>query len=150
MQSPHKRSQYGCETARNNLEIRTKVTLSFSDRSNVKADELAQVSLLADKGPRHSVGMAYMVVKETTKEWKDKMSLDWWNSIPGQRQAKKSLVGYRSTFRANLLSRDRKPVRKIVELLTGHCLLKKHMSNLGLTEKTVLPGRKGDDRPRAA
>ncbi|GJQ72507.1 hypothetical protein Trydic_g3578 [Trypoxylus dichotomus] len=88
-----------------------------------------------DKDPRHLVRIAHMVVKNTTKQWKDKRSRDWWKSIPGQRQAWKFLVRYGPTFTVNLLSRDRKSVRTIVDLLTGHCILRTHMSNLGPAEE---------------
>ncbi|GJQ83680.1 hypothetical protein Trydic_g14388 [Trypoxylus dichotomus] len=69
---------------------------------------------LVGKGLRHSVGIAYVVVKETTEELNDKRSQNWWKSIPSQRLTKKFLVGYRPTFTADLLSRDRKFVRTIV------------------------------------
>ncbi|GJQ77015.1 hypothetical protein Trydic_g15210 [Trypoxylus dichotomus] len=73
-------------------------------------------------------------------KWKYKISQDWWKTIPGQRQFKKFLIGYRPTFTAVLLSRDRKSVRTIVGLVTGHCMLRKHMVNLVLREGTVEMG----------
>ncbi|GJQ84853.1 hypothetical protein Trydic_g474 [Trypoxylus dichotomus] len=82
--------------------------------------------------------MAYTVVKETTKQWKDKRSQNWWNSIPGWKQAKKFLVGYRPSFTVlDLLCRDRKSVRTIVSLPTERCMLRKLMSNLDPTEETI-------------
>ncbi|GJQ76113.1 hypothetical protein Trydic_g1862 [Trypoxylus dichotomus] len=89
-----------------------------------------------------------MVVKETTKQCKDK-SQDWWKNVSGQRQTKKFLIGY-MPFTADLLSRDRETVRIIVGLLTGHCILRKHMSNLGLTERHVDSVRRmGSEYPKA-
>ncbi|GJQ74048.1 hypothetical protein Trydic_g18971 [Trypoxylus dichotomus] len=78
-----------------------------------------------------------MIVKETTKQCKDKRFQDWWKSMPGQREANKFPVGYRLTFTADLLSTDRNSVRTTMGLLTGYCMLRKYMSNLGLTEEPV-------------
>ncbi|GJQ84542.1 hypothetical protein Trydic_g20038 [Trypoxylus dichotomus] len=67
----------------------------------------------------------------------NRKSEDWWKNIPDYRQTKKFLAGYRPTFTVDIVNRDRKSVRTIVGLLTGHCMFRKHMSNLGLTEKAI-------------
>ncbi|GJQ69971.1 hypothetical protein Trydic_g22486 [Trypoxylus dichotomus] len=46
----------------------------------MKANELVRTVSSTDRGSRHSIGIGYMVVKETIKQWKDKISQDWWKT----------------------------------------------------------------------
>ncbi|GJQ74044.1 hypothetical protein Trydic_g18967 [Trypoxylus dichotomus] len=84
------------------------------------------------KSPRHSTGITHAVVKETTKQRKDKRSQDWWKSISIQRQAKKFLVGYKATFTMELLRKEKMSVRT-----TGHGILKKRMYSPDLTKAKI-------------
>ena len=66
------------------------------------------------------------------------MSQQRWLDLPGQRHTKIFLQERKPKLTAELLNFDLKAVRVLVRLLTGHCRLNKHMSNLGLEEDLCL------------
>lgn len=56
----------------------------------------------------------------------DAKSKEWWERTSGQSQAKESFKEERPDSFRNLLSKDGKTVKMIVDLKTGHCRLYMH------------------------
>ena len=119
--------------ALNDLSIDRMVTLAWVPGhsgypGNEKADELArQGASMAFMGPEPSCGIAKARVKQVIKQWITKESKREWVETPGQRQAKLFIKKPSPKFTEDLLSNDRKSVRTVVGLLTGHCRHRRHM-----------------------
>ena len=134
---------WDCVSALNELGRHKKVTLAWvpghkGHQGNEKADELArQGSSMAFVGPEPFCGIAKAVVRQAINKWMELKSRTWWKNIPGLRQAKQFIKEQAPKVTADLLSKDRKSVRAIVGLLTGHCRLNKHMSTIGLTDEAL-------------
>ena len=134
---------WDCAQALNDLSQNKKVTLAWvpghsGHPGNEKADDLAkQGSSTAFVGPEPFCGIAKARVRQANQKWIAEESIRSWEETPGQRQAKQFIKEPSPKFAEDLLRRDRKSVRAVVGMLTGHCRLRKHMSNMGLAEEAL-------------
>lgn len=134
---------WDCLMALTELGNQNRVTLAWvpghkGHKGNEKADELAREG--ASKaliGPEPFCGVAKPCIRAAINEWVQNKSLEWWRNLPGQRQAKEFIKGRSAKFTEDLLSLNRKAIRIIVGLLTGHCRLNRHMSLMGLAEDAI-------------
>lgn len=78
-------------------------------------------------GPKPFCG----ITKAVTREWIVHKSMEWWWNSPEQRQAKQFIIEYSAKFMAGLISKDRKTVKVIVGVLTGHCKLNRQLQLMG-------------------
>ena len=93
-------------------------------KGNEAADDLTrQGSSRQFVGPAPSFGTTQSQIRKSINEWIHSRSRDWWLKSPGQRQAKEFLKEQKSEFTRDLLDKDRKTVKMLVGLLTGHCRL---------------------------
>ena len=134
---------WDCVSALNKLGERSKVTLAWvpgheGHKGNEKADAMAkQGASMSFVGPEPFCGVAKAITKAVTKKWLTNKSLEWWKNSPGQRQAKKFITEHSPKFTADLISKDRKSVKAVVGLLTGHCKLNRHLKLMGLAEEAM-------------
>lgn len=134
---------WDCMGALNGLGSHKKVTLAWvpgheGHPGNEKADELArQGASKAFVGPEPFCGISKTTIASAVKRWVEDKFRQRWINIPGQRQTKTFIKGPMPKLAADLLSRDRKSVKAIVSLLTGHCRLNKHMSTIGLADQAT-------------
>ena len=131
---------WDCLEALTELGSQNEVTLAWvpghkGHKGNEKADELAKEG--ASKaliGPEPFCGVAKPCIRSSINDWLQNKSLEWWRSFPHQRQAKEFIKERSAKFTEDLLRQNRKAIRIIVSLLTGHCRLNRHMSLMGLAE----------------
>ncbi|XP_060521342.1 uncharacterized protein LOC132698988 [Cylas formicarius] len=123
-----------CHKALNEIASQSKVTLSWvqgheGHKGNEGADDAAREgSSMRLIGPEPFCGVAKPVAKTAIRDWIYRESRRWWRDMPEQRQAKEFLRFPSANFTTDLLSYNRKAVRIMVGLLTGHCRLKRHHS----------------------
>ncbi|XP_060516851.1 uncharacterized protein LOC132696179 [Cylas formicarius] len=131
-----------CHKALNEITSQNKVTLSWvpghgGHKGNEGADDAAREgSSMRLIGPEPFCGVAKPVAKTAIMDWMDRESRRWWRDMPGQRQAKEFLRGPSANFTEDLLSYNRKAVRIMVGLRTGHCRRKRHLSLMEVEENT--------------
>ena len=104
---------------------------------NEKADELAkQGAALPFVGPEPFCGLPKSHLKMEIRNWEDKMKDSYWNSIPGQRQAKRFKTCSRRRAK-NMLSLCKEELRLLTSLYTGHCCLNYHLNKMGKAENNA-------------
>ncbi|KAK9497993.1 hypothetical protein O3M35_003884 [Rhynocoris fuscipes] len=129
-----------CIVALQDLGRHNQVTLAWvpghsGHRGNEKADEAARLgATLEFIGPEPFCGLSRSIIRSSILNRLNIQSQEWWQKIPGQRQAKLAIKGRSKRFTADLLNQERKIVRMVVGLLTGHCRLNKHMYNMRLAD----------------
>ena len=134
---------WDCVRALNTLGERSTVRLAWvpgheGHKGNEKADERAkQGSSMPFIGPEPFCGVAKAVTRMATERWVANKSLEWWRNSSGQRQAKRFIVEHSPKFTVDLISKDRKTVKAVVGLLTGHCKLNRHLKLMGLTDEAM-------------
>jgi ribonuclease HI len=101
---------------------------------NERADELAkQGSSSALIGPEPACGVSCITVKGALEQRLTGMHQMYWESLPGHRQAKVLIGGTSKKTTTKLLNLNRKELRTVVGLKTGHCGLRKHLYNMRIT-----------------
>ncbi|KAJ8919400.1 hypothetical protein NQ315_016493 [Exocentrus adspersus] len=134
---------WDCVKALQELGSQNKLTLAWvpghkGHKGNEEADRLAREGAgRALIGPEPFCGIAKTHVRASIDEWMDGKSWEWWRKLPQQRQAKMFIKGRSARLTDDLLGQNRKAIRIIVGLLTGHCRLNKHMSLMGLAEEAT-------------
>ncbi|KAJ8914451.1 hypothetical protein NQ315_011392 [Exocentrus adspersus] len=132
---------WDCVKALQELGSWNKLTLAWVPghkgyKGNEEADRLAREGAeRALIGPEPFCGIAKTHVRASIDEWMDGKSREWWRKLPQQRQAKMFIKERSARLTDDLLGQNRKAIRIIVGLLTGHCRLNKHMSLMELAEK---------------
>jgi ribonuclease HI len=128
-----------CKESLNRLGSKYKITLSWVPghsgiHGNEMADKLAKEGCSKPSPTRPPVGVPLCVGKEEVLKWINNESLKHWQTTAGCRQAKLLMGTDKIGTRAKqLLQLDRKQARLAIGLLTGHCTLRYHMSNMGLS-----------------
>ncbi|KAJ8914040.1 hypothetical protein NQ315_017559 [Exocentrus adspersus] len=134
---------WDCVKALQELGSRNKLTLAWvpghkGHKGNEEADRLAREGAgRALIRPESFCGIAKTHVRASIDEWMDGKSREWWRKLPQQRQAKMFIKERSASLTDDLLGQNRKAIRIIVGLLTGHCRFNKHMSLMGLAEEAT-------------
>ncbi|KAJ8911477.1 hypothetical protein NQ315_010848 [Exocentrus adspersus] len=134
---------WDCVKALQELGSRNKLTLAWvpghnKHKENEEADSLAREGAgRALIGPEPFCGIAKTHVRASIDEWMDGKSREWWRNFRQQRQAKMFIKERSARLTEDLLGQNRKAIRIIVGLLTGHCRLNKHMSLMVLAEEAT-------------
>lgn len=132
-----------CKETLNRLGSKYKIILSWVPghsgiHGNEMADKLAKEGCSKPPPVRPLFGVPLCLGKEGVHQWINDKSLKHWKSTAGCRQAK-LLMGTEEigTRAKQLLQLDRKQARTAIGLLTGHCALRYHMSNMGLSTEII-------------
>ncbi len=129
-----------CQMALNEVGQRNSVRILWVPghmgiQGNEEADQLAKEgSSVRLVGPEPAIGLATSTVRESIADWMRKSQEKQWKMVTGCRQAKLSLIGTNCPFAKRAISLPRVKLKALVEFVTGHCRLRKHMSNIGIEE----------------
>lgn len=98
---------------------------------NERADSLARRgSSTQFYGPEPVIGVSSQVIKTAFSRWSTGAHSAHWRMVVGCRQAKELIASPSAKFTRSLLRLDRKWLRLLVGVLTGHCGLNKHLTTL--------------------
>lgn len=101
-------------------------------KGNQEADRLAKNALnVPFIGPEPACGITREAINQELNTMLKQNHCDYWERITGQETAKAFLGEPSSSRTNNLLTYNRKNLRQITGIITGHCHLKKHLHNLG-------------------
>jgi ribonuclease HI len=105
---------------------------------NEMADQLART------GPEHpfirpepACSISVGVAKKVVKDWMNRNHKKLWESITVLKQAKGLKLGLSARRTKGLLKLNRDQLRWVVGLFRGHCHLKGHLFELGLTYDSI-------------
>jgi hypothetical protein len=88
-------------------------------------------------GSEPACGISVGVAKKAVRNWTNRNHKGYWESTTGLREAKRPIQGASARRTKDLLKLNRDQLRCVVGLLTGHCHLKGHLFNLGLTDDLI-------------
>lgn len=104
---------------------------------NEEADALAREGSLNKLiGPEPGIKVPPSVLKQNITSWKDTAFRKHWNSVNYGRQAKNCITISRkkATF---FLSLNRKNIKRLTEILTGHCKLNYHLCKMNISDNPL-------------
>jgi ribonuclease HI len=112
-------------------------------KGNELADKLArQGSGSMFIGPEPALGISPGVIRECVFNFfRNKQHCDW-RSASGHRQAKELNRDCPSMRHKELLRLNRKGLRRVIGLLTGHCTLRRHLNIIGIFDDPMCRGCK--------
>ena len=87
-------------------------------------------------GPEPFCGLTKGHINEFLRKWEERKFAAHWLNCAGQRQAKLFLSPNKG-ISDKLLSLNRVDLRLLTGYLTGHCSLRYHLNNIGLSETNV-------------
>jgi ribonuclease HI len=120
--------------AESNLVTLVWVPGHSSIEGNEKADELARKgSEKGALGPEPTIGLHAGSVKALLKRKTEEEHQKAWEGLQTCRQAKEFLVGCKLSTTKYLLGLDKKSIRTMVGVLTGHNSLRYHLNKMGLS-----------------
>ena len=98
---------------------------------NERADELArQGSSSTFVGPEPFLGTSKSAIKQELLDWEQSQIVSVWSKMRGLRQAK-AFITPSSSIAKKLLGLNRRELRTIAGLLTGHCPARYHLHTIG-------------------
>jgi hypothetical protein len=101
---------------------------------NETADQVAKLgSECPFIGSEPAYGISAGTAKNAVRDWTKRYHKKYWESLTGLKQAKGFLQGPSVRRTKELLKLNRKQLRWVTGLLTGHCHLKGHLFKMGLT-----------------
>ena len=127
-----------CKQLLNQLSGKNKVKLIWVPghagiEGNERADELARgASDTLFIGPEPSCGISYGHARTVIDKWVRNSTIAYWRNTPESRQCKKYITSPSKKLARDILSLNRKELRGVIGLLTGHCPLKKHLQRIGV------------------
>ncbi|KAI5705593.1 hypothetical protein M8J75_000064 [Diaphorina citri] len=83
-------------------------------------------------------GQSNSETKTFIKSWAQKAHQDRWDKVSGLRHSKLMMLGPNKDLTMNILSLNRKNIRLVTSLITGHCGLRKHLQTMGLYQGQVV------------
>lgn len=105
---------------------------------NEQADALAREgSKQPLLGPEPALGYPRSSAKRSIEDWTRVQFVDFWAAHPGLRQAKLLISGPLPRQTEQILRLNRKHVRIVVGLLTGHGSFKKHLHTIGVVDDPI-------------
>ena len=119
------------------LECRNALQELSSRHSNIlgndEADRLAREgSSTPFTGPWPSIPLSKRFFTNTIEKWLIKQHSIYWANLGGCEQSRLYLIKPLASITQELLKLSKKHVRLVVGVLTGHCLLNKHLNRMGL------------------
>ncbi|KAI5750928.1 hypothetical protein M8J77_002538 [Diaphorina citri] len=88
-------------------------------------------------GPEPVIGLSNSETRTFIKCWAQKAHQDRWDKVSGLRHSKLMMLGPNKDLTMNILSLNRKNIRLVTSLITGHCGLRKHLQTMGLYQGQV-------------
>ena len=85
-------------------------------------------------GPESVLGVGETLTRNRIKAEESSLKLQYFQSIPGCRQAKKMLGNYNNKRTQQLLNMNRSQMRILTGFLTGHCKLNAHLTKMGVVD----------------
>jgi len=105
-----------------------------------RVDLLAkQASSSCFSGPEPSVGISTFTIRSSISSWATQEQSRLWQALPKCRQAKLFLNTLDKGLARFALSLEKKDLRILVRLLTGHADLNRHRKIMGLQNEMVFP-----------
>ena len=100
---------------------------------NEVADELARLaSSTSITGPEPGIPVSLSTLNQMINKWKLDVFNDEWKAIGTCRQAK-NCIKISSSNSKYFLSLSRKYLKKLTDILTGHCTLNNHLNIMGIS-----------------
>ncbi|KAI5726111.1 hypothetical protein M8J77_023937 [Diaphorina citri] len=93
-------------------------------------------------GPEPVIGLSNSETRTFIKSWAQKAHQDRWDKVSGLRHSKLMMLGPNKDLTMNILSLNRKNIRLVTSLITGHCGLRKHLQTMGLYQGQVVCSQK--------
>jgi ribonuclease HI len=119
---------------RNNLHL-VWVPGHMGIHGNETADRLAkQGASKSPTGPEPVLGIPCSLGGAAIKELMNNQFIRDWNGAPGMRQSKCLIVGPNPGYTGSLLKLNRKDLKLVTEILTGHCHLNEHLTRIGVKD----------------
>ena len=107
-----------------------------NERADLLAKEAASTPFI---GPEPSLGISTTTLRSSLYNWADKEQTRLWKAQPGCRQAKLFLTGLNRSLTRYALRLDRRHLRILSGLLTGHGSLNRHLKVMGLKQDALCP-----------
>jgi hypothetical protein len=106
-------------------------------RGNEIADRLARNgSVQRFVGPEPYLGVSRQTIRRKMKRWMEKQHLALWGGLCStQRQARELICGPNLATGARVLSFNRTQSRVVIDLLTGHNTLRRHLHMMELCDR---------------
>ena len=82
-------------------------------------------------GPEPCIAVSLHTLQESIKDWKTTTFKNHWHSLNRARQAKNCITINKSLTKF-LLSLSRKNLKRLTDILTGHCSLNNHLHTIGI------------------
>lgn len=118
---------------------------------NEQADQLARKgSDTPYIGPEPAIGISKTEARSTVRNWVKRNHESYWARISGHRHSKQMMTRPSSTLTVDLLRLNRKQMRLVTGLITGHCGLRKHLHNMGIFRENPLCALCGEDEETAS
>ena len=104
---------------------------------NERADELARVAAeSAIIGPKPVLLLSASIMYSTIATWKSNTFLSHWESLNYANHAKNCIrINEKNT--KELLSFSKRDVKRVTDILTGHCSLNKHLHTMGIASSAL-------------
>ncbi|CAG0888607.1 unnamed protein product [Cyprideis torosa] len=134
-----------CHLTLNRLARERMVTLRWIPghqgvEGNERADDLAKQGAWGQKGEDDpDLPVSRQWLKRRIKEWGWKSFKKRWKESRGMRQSKLSLGAEGRKDREHLLQMDRKTLRQVFTVITGHGNIGKHLKTMGVIRDSLCP-----------
>ncbi|MCP3661285.1 MAG: hypothetical protein GY696_02130 [Gammaproteobacteria bacterium] len=132
-----------CLSALNELSSNNSVTLVWVPghvgiEGNEQSDQLAnEASELPFIGPEPVLGISPGTGRSSIRDWLRRRHVGHWLFCTGCRQSKLLRPAPCAKFSRQLLAMNRQRLRPLVGVLTGHCVLNKHLFTMGLLDSPI-------------
>ena len=83
-------------------------------------------------GPEPALGVSRVTCTLKIREWLVRKHAEKWKSLPALTHSKKFIKKPNKKIAREALSNDRKTIKTVIEAITGHCHLRKHMYQIGI------------------
>lgn len=140
-----------CKTRLNELGLLNNVTLLWVPShagiaGNENADRLANIGAKrVFHGPEPCFGIPKQVRKGIVKEWLESEHLSAWNEYDGGRHTKIFCRVPSDKVRFELLNLGRPNIKRVVESITNHCGLNKHLYDINCCDNPACLCGHGDE-----
>ena len=105
---------------------------------NEEADTLAKAgSCNTMIGPEPCFGLGRHTIRQHLREMENNHKLQHWETQDGMRQAKALIQGFNHKRFKAMISIGKNQIRILTGLLTGHCKLRNHLFNIGLSNTNL-------------
>jgi ribonuclease HI len=108
---------------------------------NEIADRLAKRGAEMEiEGPRPLLPISYTIIRTRIKEWEKEKHFKMWEMKQDCRQTKMFLPKPNNNWAKEILKLNKKDIRLIIQILTGHNTLRRHKFLMGLEPSAICEG----------